>query len=263
MPSPFPGMDPYIEDPYFWSDFHGNFMGAIRAALNAVLPGRYIASTERHVWVRQVDNQTARSLGDLDVQVADKGRAAQGATAVATAPAPPALAPRLILLPLVREQGSRFVRIMDRRYRRVVTAVEVLSPSHKVSGEDGDVYRLKRSEYLGGRVNLVEIDFLRTGHRPSIGDPPPDPSDYYVLVSRATEFPETAFWPLFVRDPLPTLAVPLDPDVSDVPLDLRACLDRAYEEGRYASDIDYSQPPIPALNEADAAWAKALLAGRP
>lgn len=261
MPSPFPGMDPYIEDPYFWSDFHGNFMGAIRAALNAVLPSRYIASTERHVWVRQVDTQKVRSLGDPDVQVADKGRSTQRGTAVATAPAPPALAPVLILLPLARQQGSRFVRIVDRRYRRIVTAVEVLSPSNKVAGEDGDVYRHKRNEYLGSRVNLVEIDFLRTGQRPALGAPPPKPSDYYVLVSRATAFPEVAFWPLSVRDPLPPLAIPLDPDVSDVALDLRACLDRAYEEGRYATDIDYSQPPIPPLNEGDAAWARELLAG--
>ncbi len=30
MPSPFPGMDPYIEHPTIWSDFHGGLAEAIR-----------------------------------------------------------------------------------------------------------------------------------------------------------------------------------------------------------------------------------------
>src|SRR5262245_43202088 len=263
MPSPFPGMDPYIEDPFFWTDFHSNFMGAIRAALNAVLPSRYIASTERHVWVCQVDPHTTHQLlGSPDVQVADKGRAAHTAMAVATAPAPTAVAPVIILLPLVRPQGSRFIQIVDRRYRRLVTAVEVLSPSNKVSGEDGDAFRHKRGEYLGGRVNLVEVDLLRSGPRPLLGDPPPAPSDYYILVSRAAEFPQAAFWPLSVRDHLPKIPVPLDPGEADVPLDLRACLDRVYDEGRYETELDYSQPPTPPLDEPEATWARELLDAR-
>jgi len=255
-------MDPYIEDPFFWTDFHSNFMGAIRAALNAVLPSRYTASTERHVWVRQVDPRTTRLLGSPDVQVADKRRTAPTATAVATAPTPTAVAPVIILLPLVRHQGSRFIQIVDRRYRRLVTAVEILSPSNKVSGEDGDAFRHKRGEYLGGRVNLVEVDLLRSGQRPLLGDPPPAPSDYYIMVSRAVEFPQAGFWPLSVRDRLPTIPVPLDSEEPDVPLDLRACLDRVYDEGRYETELDYSQPPTPLLDEPDATWARELLDAR-
>jgi Protein of unknown function (DUF4058) len=43
MPSPFPGMDPYIEDPEIWSDFHGGIADEMRAELNSVLSPRYVA----------------------------------------------------------------------------------------------------------------------------------------------------------------------------------------------------------------------------
>jgi hypothetical protein len=138
----------------------------------------------------------------------------------------------------------------------------VLSPSNKVPGDDGQAYRFKRGQYLAGRVNLVEIDLLRAGERPPLGDPPPAPSDYYILVSRASEFPQAGFWPLSVRDVLPTIPVPLDPEEADVPLDLRPCADRAYDEGRYGSQINYTQAPNPPLREPDALWARQLLAAR-
>ena len=43
MSSPFPGMDPYIEDPEVWSDFHGGLADEMRAQLNSVLQPRYVA----------------------------------------------------------------------------------------------------------------------------------------------------------------------------------------------------------------------------
>jgi Protein of unknown function (DUF4058) len=43
MSSPFPGMDPYIEEPEVWSDFHGGLADEMRAQLNSVLQPRYVA----------------------------------------------------------------------------------------------------------------------------------------------------------------------------------------------------------------------------
>jgi Protein of unknown function (DUF4058) len=43
MPSPFPGLDPYIEAPDIWSDFHGDLAAEMRAELNRVLQPRYVA----------------------------------------------------------------------------------------------------------------------------------------------------------------------------------------------------------------------------
>jgi len=111
-------------------------------------------------------------------------------------------------------------------------------------------------------VNLVEIDLLRDGERPPLQVPEPPPSDYYILVCPAATFPQAGFWPFSVREPLPLVSIPLDPHSEPVFLDLRACLDRAYDGGRYSDEIDYRQPPVPPLSEADAAWADELLAAR-
>jgi hypothetical protein len=43
MPSPFPGMDPWIEDPEIWGDFHGHLASDIGARLNAAISPRYVA----------------------------------------------------------------------------------------------------------------------------------------------------------------------------------------------------------------------------
>ncbi len=38
MPPPFPGMDPYLEHPDLWPDFHNNLASEIQFALNRLLP---------------------------------------------------------------------------------------------------------------------------------------------------------------------------------------------------------------------------------
>jgi hypothetical protein len=80
----------------------------------------------------------------------------------------------------------------------------------------------------------------------------PFPGIYYVLVNRAAERPRLGIWPISVRDPFPPIPVPLDPDVPDVILDLRSCVDRAYDEGRYDEQLNYTKPPKPRLREPDA-----------
>jgi hypothetical protein len=259
MSSPFPGMDPYIEDPFFWSDFHASMMGAFREALNAVLPDRYTASIERNVWVQETDPQETTLVGVPDVQVADResaaGTHAGSATATLTV-----TAPQTVMLSLVRRPGPRFLRIMDRRRRQVVTVIELLSPANKTTTGYGVVYRQKRLDYLAGGVNLVEIDLLRAGSRPPVQEPPPAPSDYYVLVCPTESFPQAGYWPLSVRDPLPVVPIPLAPGETPSPLNLRERLDQVYKAGRYERELDYSQPPTPALREPDANWARDLLA---
>ena len=170
-------------------------------------------------------------------------------------------APAHVVLPAIRREGPRYLKIIDRRNRRVVTAVEILSPANKSKGEDRELYLVKRNEYLATGVNLVEIDLLRSWERMPLDNPPPAPSDYLILVSRASEFPQAGVWPLSVRDPLPTLPIPLASPDPDVLLPLKPCFDRAFAEGRYESDINYAEPPTPPLAEPDATWARDLLAG--
>src|SRR5205085_8491389 len=112
----------------------------------------------------------------------------------------------------------RYIKIIDSEERRIVTVIEVLSPSNKTGSADGQAYRLKREEYIANGINLVEIDLLRSGLRPPLGNPAPPISDYYVLVHRGWEKDRLGIWPISIRDPLPAVPIPLDPDIPDVML---------------------------------------------
>lgn len=209
MPSPFPGMDPYLESPEIWRDCHLTLVIAMRAQLNAVLPKNYFAAADRYVWIHE---------------------------------------------PEAEERA--FLKIFASKSRRLVTVVELLSPSEKRIGNDG---KSKRIDYLTEGVNVVEIDLLRGGIRLPLSQPFPDAAHYYVLIARAAQWPTADAWFFSIRDPFPIVPVPLLPDDSDCSLHLRECLDRAFEEGRYSEELAYNLPPQPPLNSADSEWATALL----
>jgi hypothetical protein len=252
MPSPFPGMDPYIEG-WIWGDFHSRINGAICEELNPRLPKRYIALTD--LFIRRVETSTLDEtiLGKLDVFLSDRHGRSQSGTAVVAAPAP-----HISVLPGVVVK-QHFVKIIDNRGRRIVTVIELLSPANKSGGKDSEVYRFKRNEYIGGSINLVEIDLLRRGQRPPVGEPSPPQSDYVIAVHDGQDRGRFGIWPFSVREPIPIVPVPLDPDEAFVTLDLRKCLDRVYDGGRYGDQLDYRRPPDHALAEPDATWARELL----
>ncbi|MBL8792277.1 MAG: DUF4058 family protein [Planctomycetia bacterium] len=257
MPSPFPGMDPYLEDPTLWSEFHGRLAVAAATALNRLLPKGYIARLDRYVWIHDPSTAANVLLGEPDAYVTGPDQAATAQPARGRA----ATATAAIIFPVRRRQGNRFIRIIDPKSKRVVTAIEILSPANKTGGYRR-AYRRKREEYLARGVHLVEMDFLRHGRRLPLGLLKPPRSAYYILVCRAAETPHGDLWNLSVRDPLPVIPIPLDPGVADIQLPVRACFDQVYEDARFAEEIDYGQPPTPPLREADAAWARELLAAR-
>jgi Protein of unknown function (DUF4058) len=252
VPSPFPGMDPYLES-WIFGSFHSSVIAAIYDRLNPGLPKRFIASTELYVW--RVDSAEKLLLGAPDVFVSDRDAIPAGGGLATIA------APINTVLPGVTRK-QRYIKIVDSEERRVVTVIEVLRPSNKIGSDDGQAYRLKREEYIASGISLVEIDLLRSGQRPPLGDPAPPISDYYILVHRGWEKDRMGIWPLSVRDSLPIVPIPLDPDVPDAMLDLRPCIDHVYEHGRYAEQFDYAKPPKPPLREPDATWARELLAQR-
>jgi Protein of unknown function (DUF4058) len=257
MPSPFPGMDPFIESSGEWGDFHTSLLVAIRAKLNALLPRRYRARIDLFVFIHMpARRHRKRRRIEPDTFVVDRGKG----TALA-AVAAPSSAPTTITLPAVRKK-HKSVLIVDARMDRVVTALEILSPSNKEAGEERAAYLNKRGEYLGSGVNLIEIDLLRGGPRLPLGRLPTVVRDYYIMICRAWELPRASLWSFSVRDLLPQVPIPLVEDGPEILLPLRACVDRAYDEGSYDTELDYHAPLTPRLSKQDAAWVRKLMAER-
>jgi hypothetical protein len=244
MRSPFPGMDPYLEDPGGWPGVHGLLISAIRIDLNRRLGSRFFADAGTTVYVISADD---RRWVFPDVFVVE-AREAVGAAAGARIEAPVQVQ---IRVPDAVNQA--YVTIRDRKSREIVTIVEVLSPINKapaVSRARADFLR-KRDEVIESRTHWVEIDLLRAGERPPEAR---NMGDYYALVKRSGSSVADA-WPVGLRDRLPTIGVPLR-DADDVPLDLQVMMDQVWSDGRYADQVDYTAPPPPpALNAADARWA--------
>jgi hypothetical protein len=257
MPSPFPGMDPYIESSGMWGDFHGSLLGAIRADLNTRLPEGYAASIELYVWTGEEEESERPRLGEPDVFVCEDEKTGGREPATATI-----AAPSTIVLPRLTRRKRKYIKVVDIRAKKVVTVVEVLSPSNK-RGADQAAYLEKRTEYLANKLSFVEIDLLRGGKRPPLGKRHPEVTDYYAMVCRSWEFPRAGFWTFGIRDPLPGIPVPVTRELGDTPLNLLACIDRAYDEGRYSTSLPYDEPLKPRPRDQDRNWIAQTLKKRP
>ena len=259
MPSPFPGMDPYLEDTTVWPGVHTCLLVSIMAALNRCLPDGYVAEIDVYIWAVERPDDIAeipRRKPDTTVRREPSKREGKAMSAVGGVLAPPTLLTRM---PERDVRQTRRVRILTAGRAEVVTVIEVLSPSNKRPGADRATYLTKRSEYFASRANFVEIDLLREGDRMPMGDPHPPNADYYAFVSPAERRTQAQVWAWTVRDPIPVLPIPLRPSTERVPLDLRACLDRVYEDARYDAAINYRTPTTPALRTPDAVWAVDLI----
>jgi hypothetical protein len=151
---------------------------------------------------------------------------------------------------------ENFIEIRDRKSRELVTVIEILSPTNKRPGSDRDQLLNKRYQLLTSAAHYIEIDLLRGEPQLPIEELPP--CDYYAMVSRVEQRPHVGLWPTNLRDPLPTIPVPLRDPAPDARLDLQAVLSRAYDAGGYEDHI-YASEPEPSLPAADARWVHELL----
>ena len=157
------------------------------------------------------------------------------------------------------EHREAFIEIYEANPdQRLVTSIEVLSPSNKRPGTEGwELYQRKRQSLLLGNVSLVEIDLLRGGQRMPMLDAWPD-SPYTLLVARA-HADLCRVWPAHYRRPLPRIPVPLAKPDPDIALDIQPMIDEIYDRFRYARSIDYRKPLSPPLDIAEAGWLKQQL----
>jgi hypothetical protein len=265
MPSPFPGMDPYLEG-NLWPDVHQALAGEIRRRLAAQLRPRYVARLTTRFVAELGEIGPVRILYPyVDVTVARTVHE-QVAVYPAVDYAPPLAAPPLILSQTSPPRVKLVtVEIRDSQGGSLVTSIEILSPINKQP--DGFVeYQQKRWLVFDSPAHLLEIDLLRRGYR-SVSLDSVEEEDW-PLVERASCFAfltrsgggrRVEVWPLELCDPLPVLPVPLlEPD-PDVALDLGAALHAIYDEAAYDLSIDYRQPPDPPLAGGEAEWADGLL----
>jgi len=250
MPSPFPGMNPYLEQEDAWHDFHERFMPSVADRVAAQVDPHYIVKIDEHVYIHEMSREDQRFLGRADVAISQRRPGEQQ-------PGPAVLdAPMECCLPTVDIERVSFVEILDRQHRQLVTLIELLSPANKRPGPDREQYLTKRNEILASPAHFLEIDLLRGGHRmPGEGMPH---CDYCVLLSRLETRPRAGIWPVGLRERLPVIPVPLRHPDPDAQLDLQAVLHDIYDRARYGTYI-YDGLPNPTLTADDSAWARQFM----
>ncbi len=250
MGSPFPGMDPYLEEPAYWPDFHYRFINSWADALTAILPEQYEANLGERVYLIEHDPD-ARKLMSPDVGIIDSGPPSTGRTAASAATLEP------VTIPLTILDGPRetFIEILHKPDRELVAVLEMLSPANKEQPGRGE-YLAKRRAILNQKIHLVELDLLRAGRRMPSQAPLPA-GDYHYLVARGQRRPDAEVFAWTLRDPLPRVPVPLRAPDPDVIIDLAAIFRETYERARLDRKIDYSRTPA-GLNAEDQAWARAI-----
>ena len=259
MPSPFLGMDPYLEGAARWYGFHGQYVIELAREVAAHLPPGYYADNEVLLFIHE-PSARRRQLGRADDAVMIGGGGGypqpQGANDPSTAATADRPSARVSMGEPVITEKHRYVQVRTIESDRVVTAIELLSPTNKERSADREVYLNKRAELLRDGVNVVQIDLIRGGPRLLPFDSPPH--DYNAMVVRASEASEADVWYWSLRDPLKTLPIPLSDGDADVPLNLRAAMDRVYDAMRYELLI-YRHALVPPLAGDNAAWAAGIL----
>jgi hypothetical protein len=251
---PFPGMDPYLEQPSLWPDVHASIISAIRDQIQSRIVPRYVAVITPYIAFESIEIAPVR-LAIPDVGIYERDQPGATNTAVALAPAP-------LVVKAEMEIPTRYARIELRTVgdETLVTAIEVLSPANKRPGVDGaDAYEKKRQELFRSEAHLLEIDLLRAGQRPRLTKALPN-APYFIFLSRAERRPSIEIWPLSLQAAIPLVPVPLRYPDPDIPLDLSKVLHQIYTNARYDVQVDYrNAPPAPDLAPDDATWLTAQL----
>lgn len=258
MPSPFPGMDPYLEA--HWRDVHARLIIYASDALQGVLPRGLRARVEESVLL-----ETPKGLGDHplypDVRVVEYTSKRESSTRLDVHVA---VAEPLLVETEAEPVTEPYLEIIDRESgNRVVTVIEFLSPSNKSPGPNREQYLRKQREVCSSDANLVEIDLNRFGMhalaftlehiKPQFRTP------YMACVRRATRRGLAEVYPMPLWACLPNVKIPLRPDDADVPLDLQALVAQCYRNGGYEGTLNYAADPDPPLSGTDEKWAEERL----
>lgn len=257
MPMIFPGMDPYLEHPQLWTGMHSRLIVYLADQMGPLLLPRYVASVEERVFIEEPPRRIVPDVWIRESRAYPLEAESSSAVAVAEADA------AVMVEDAEGEVHESYLEILDLHSgQKVVTVIEVVSPSNKFGGPGRDSYVNKQTDVRSSTANLVEIDLLRIGHHvlavPQWAIRASRPYDYLVSVNRANPRKRFEAYPTLLRQRLPRIRVPLAEGDPDVTLDVQAAVERVYDAGGYRARIDYEKPCEPPLAEADQKWAGEL-----
>jgi len=255
MPTPFPGMDPYLEQSRTWKQVHNNLINEIQWFLTPILRPYYSVDIEQRTYLAVSPPQ---HTGIPDVLILDNyyphGNVMVAAPRIA-------FTPIMTELPLATDEEivEQYLEITQINSKEVITVIEVLSPTNKLDGIGREQYIHKRNQVLSSLTNLIEIDLLRDGRPMPMRVRPKDQKDYRLVVSRRTQRPKAEVYLFDIKEPIPDIPIPLRPNETEPILPLNHLLHELYDKGGYDLKIDYSQALKPPLSDADKAWVMTLL----
>ncbi len=252
MPSPFPGMDPFLEHRTCWPDIHRRLIVYTSEFIQPQLRSKYVASISERI--------EPKLLGEEDPPVGmPVKRPRQLSEARVTNGSLVADEPQTISV-LDEERRVPYIEVIEVASGTVVTLIEFLSPATK-AGKGREQYLQKQDEHLNRPANLVEFDLLS---RPTATFARHfevyDPQDwrYIISISRPQRRTSVEVYAIPLKDRLPRCKIPLLLD-DDAVLDLPTVFSRCYELGSYDLLLDYRKPPPVSLSKAEEEWMEALL----
>jgi hypothetical protein len=254
MPSPFPGMDPFLEGAW-WSTFRNDLVIETRRHLPQQVKPEYcpliggfqvktLDSSLRFLPVSEDDDES-------DEDDADQSRKDESQPVYLNLARPHWVGLSFIGIKKLGDYKNKLTR------RKNKTIVVFLDPVVKKA--PGRSYYLRwREKVFNSTTCLVEIDLLRQGRRPPMLDPYPD-APCYAMVSRHEFRPCCEVWPIHLDRPLPKIPIPIPGDDREVVLDLQTVFTRAYDLGSFDRVIEYDKPPDVHLDERHLPWLKRML----
>ncbi len=252
MPSPFPGVDPYLEHPDFWPGIHNLLISEIARFLSPQLRPKYLVYLEVRMYETIDDNLSVIGIPEIETTT----------SSVAVAAPNTPTQPITVTLPMPYQVQEGYLEIRERGNEELITVIEILSPSNKRTGKGRQMYEEKREEILSSRTHLIEINLLRRGQKmPVIGND--IESHYNVLVCRGNRRPKADLYAFNVQNPMPAFPLPLRSGDTEPVINLQELFTQIYDIASYDLKIDYRNwEVIPALSEADIIWADGLLRDR-
>ncbi|MBC6421971.1 MAG: DUF4058 family protein [Hormoscilla sp. SP5CHS1] len=262
MRSPFPGMNPYLENPQIWPQIHKRLIVAIANAMNQKLRPKYRMEIEERVYADDTNNGNSLLVGIPDnVLVQTSPTSSHSPESNVVVAALPSL-PVKVTLPLPKTFKEWYLEVRDVATGAVITVIEIISPKNKKAGPGRSSYETKRQKILDSLTHFIEVDLLRKGRIMPM-DSQEIKTHYRILVSRSSTRPKADLYAFNVREEIPVIPLPLKTSSEPEPMiPFQELLHTVYEQGSYDLVIDYSFEPVPKLSKADTVWADGVLRDR-